>query len=383
MKRWLLAFIPAVALAQNPPSNATTINGASVPASQACVGTNSARQIITGTCSGGGGTPGGSDTQVQLNESAAFGGSSALTFTYGATPPVLAVTGDYQDVRATAAESFRITGRDGVTIPVPFFQPTTASKQIALDIMPKGTPANFSTTAGPAWSDICSTDIIADATNFECLRLTKLTGVALITTVNGGTGVVENIQLGQQGLQKIGIGDASPDQALTLNSSAATNIAMDLRTNGVTKGYVAVAATATSFFNDSLVGDFLVRGANNGSGGGGRLLLGSNAVTAPSGIIIAASTGASAPGATTVNGTLTPAKGIRTATASNTDTAGTLTLSGGTNTFTFTGTYTTAPVCVGSDKTAVAAVQVTASTTVLTINGTGTDAVNYHCIGLN
>ena len=69
-----------------------------------------------------------------------------------------------------------------------------------------------------------------------------------------------------------------------------------------------------------------------------------------------------------------------TTTTANSDLAGTLTLSGGVATYTFITTWTHSPVCTASDVTAVAAVQVSATTGVLTIHGTGTDQVNYICI---
>ena len=75
--------------------------------------------------------------------------------------------------------------------------------------------------------------------------------------------------------------------------------------------------------------------------------------------------------------------GIATGTASNTDLAGQLTLSTGTKTYTFVGTYVSAPICVATDVTALNPVQVSITTTVLTINGTGSDVVNYLCIGRN
>lgn len=89
---------------------------------------------------------------------------------------------------------------------------------------------------------------------------------------------------------------------------------------------------------------------------------------------------------TTVNATsatFSGAPSIITGTASNTDLAGKVTLSTGSGTYTFAGTYATAPVCVATDTTAVNAVKAATSTTVLTLTGTGSDVIAYHCIGLN
>ena len=57
-----------------------------------------------------------------------------------------------------------------------------------------------------------------------------------------------------------------------------------------------------------------------------------------------------------------------------------LIMAGGTGGYTFTGTYTNAPVCTANDTTAIAAVQVVTTNTLLTVNGTGTDVINYTCL---
>jgi len=65
---------------------------------------------------------------------------------------------------------------------------------------------------------------------------------------------------------------------------------------------------------------------------------------------------------------------------SNTDLAGSCTLAGGGCTYTFSLTYTSAPICVATDTTALSAVQVVATTASLTINGTNGDTANYICV---
>ncbi len=74
---------------------------------------------------------------------------------------------------------------------------------------------------------------------------------------------------------------------------------------------------------------------------------------------------------------------IATGTASNTDLAGQVTLVAGAGTQALTGTYTSAPIVVCTDTTAIAAVKCSASTTTITIAGTGTDVINYIAIGRN
>jgi hypothetical protein len=73
---------------------------------------------------------------------------------------------------------------------------------------------------------------------------------------------------------------------------------------------------------------------------------------------------------------------LRTNVSANTDLAGTLTLVAGAASFTFTkGPYSIAPICVASDTTATNVVKVSVTTTVMSLTGTGTDVINYICIG--
>lgn len=73
--------------------------------------------------------------------------------------------------KSAAAEEYEVTER-GVTLgfPVPTIRPTTADKVIAVDIMPNGSPADFSAN-GVAWLDICNEDIKGDVVSaFSALR---------------------------------------------------------------------------------------------------------------------------------------------------------------------------------------------------------------------
>jgi hypothetical protein len=73
---------------------------------------------------------------------------------------------------------------------------------------------------------------------------------------------------------------------------------------------------------------------------------------------------------------------LQTNTTSNTDFAGYVTLSSGSGSYSFSGTYATAPVCTASDTTNVANnVKPTASSTTLTLTGTGSDVISYICVG--
>lgn len=60
-----------------------------------------------------GGSPGGSDTQVQFNDSGAFGGDSGLT--YNKTTDVLTSTGGYVDSSATASKALIVNSGKKIT----------------------------------------------------------------------------------------------------------------------------------------------------------------------------------------------------------------------------------------------------------------------------
>lgn len=89
------------------------------------------------------------------------------------------------------------------------------------------------------------------------------------------------------------------------------------------------------------------------------------------------------PPTTNSTGSLSVGGPVKTGTASNTDFAGQLTLSAGTVSRTFDGIYTSAPICVATDTTAINAVRVQTTTTTLTLTGTTTDVLNYICAGRN
>lgn len=75
------------------------------------------------------------------------------------------------------------------------------------------------------------------------------------------------------------------------------------------------------------------------------------------------------------------AAGIYTGSTSSTNLAGNVTLSAGSGTFTFNPIFTVTPICVATDTIALNPVKVSASVTTLTITGTGTDVINWICIG--
>jgi trimeric autotransporter adhesin len=176
--------------------------------------------LTVSSCTGCGGLSGLTTGVIpQATSATAIGNSSpqldngvttANSLTYAGSVGIAA--NGFLNKTATAAEQYSQFGRAGVGVPVPYFTPTatSATSSIALDLFPHGTPANFSSNTGAAWNDICSTDINADGTDFECLRMGKFTAgtqssAVHISSAAGGTGSVRTMILQLNG-GGVGIG---------------------------------------------------------------------------------------------------------------------------------------------------------------------------------
>jgi hypothetical protein len=194
----------------------------------------------------------------------------------------------------TTSYAFSFKGRQVASVVVPYFTPDTTTTPIALDIFPKGAPSNFTTNTGVAWLDICSTDIEADGTNYECLRLGIFAGGdAHISHAEGGTGTQRNLRLQING-GNVGIGGTiSPSSLLTLNGT--TIPAIELQVSGNARQYFGCTTSNGNWFTGSVTGDHAIRGM------GGRILIGSNSATPVPPIIVTAGN----PGRVTLNGGVT------------------------------------------------------------------------------
>lgn len=286
--------------------------------------------------------------------------------------------------KGTTAEEFKLTGRIGVGIPVAYLTPIANNSVQVLDMFPRGSPTDFSSNAGAVWTDWCSTDIIADGTNWECLRTTKWTtgnhsSAAEISTVKGGTGVVRNLCLQCNGssVGKVGINNyGSASYIFAIND--ATNPAMEVQVAGTAKLLVGSASATNGLFTGSASGDVVFRGL------GGAVLLGSSATSASASLKIASGN----PGIVTIvgAGAFGSAGSHINTQAASTDIAGTIAISSSTSAaFTFNTAYTNAPNCTltpTSDPTSTGTWWVTTSTTAVTahVSISGTITFMYHCV---
>jgi hypothetical protein len=164
------ALIPVVNGSLLTNVNAVDVNGATVPASQPCVGTNSSRQIVTGTCSGGGSGLNGVNTQSGASYTWVSGDASVLvdrTYTTGACA---------------------ISAPSAATLPanwVGFFQNdcngvlTITATSPSVFILPNGTTSATLTVATPGQGG----SVWSDQTNYH-LNGTLLAGGAGIICAN-------------------------------------------------------------------------------------------------------------------------------------------------------------------------------------------------------
>lgn len=335
-------------------------------------------------------------SSITDNSYAGFG--TAVTYQSGSTAALLCFSGINADgtctnivfpvaptlpswnwVNGTTAEAYQMTGRNGVGLPVPYLTPTSSPLGIAFDIFPHAVDAvtqvaDFSTTTGVSWMDVCSNDVFQTGSNYECLRLGKTnpggthSGAVTVGSAFGGTGVVRPLTLQPLG-GNVGVGSFTAPQALTVNTG--TNPVLDMQTAGTDRLFIGAAGAAGAFFTTTAIGDVGIRGL------GGAMFLGTSSSTGTQAMRI----GAGTPGSVATYGQFIPKLNIITSVTTNTDLAGILTLSGGTATYTFIGTYVTSPVCLADSTTSNRAFVSATSTTTFTVTGTGTDTVNYHCIG--
>jgi hypothetical protein len=122
---------------------------------------------------------------------------------------LLSVQGGGVDVNpaSVSGEQFRVGGRSGLGIPVPYFSPTVSSSVAALDISPTKGARDFD-GIGVAWVDIC--DTVTDSTanscasspnsSYESLRLgIHQNGNVFIGSAAGGKGTIHPLQLQNAG----------------------------------------------------------------------------------------------------------------------------------------------------------------------------------------
>ncbi len=182
-------------------------------------------------CGGAGGSPGGSDTQVQFNDSSSFGGDAGLTF--NKTTNVLTATGKLisaglQPTYVTKTANYTLTDTDGtvqgLTNAFTLTLPTAVGIQGRIYVLVNAQTANTITIDGNAAETVCgsgtyallNTSIIiqSDNANWQCLAslalpLSGLTSGGVIYATSS-TGLASSALLAQNGIVNGGGAGTAP-----------------------------------------------------------------------------------------------------------------------------------------------------------------------------
>lgn len=139
-------------------------------------------------------------------------------------------------------------GWGGTNFALPYLRPSSSGGHIAFDVMPNGGPDDV-------WIDICSTDIVADSTNYETLKLYKAyNGDAYVRTTKAGSGTKRSLQIG--GATTKFTSGASDTLAwtidasghLTANAAIAPQIFAGLVTNSTLASIGSTSSNSSGFY---------------------------------------------------------------------------------------------------------------------------------------
>jgi hypothetical protein len=92
---------------------------------------------------------------------------------------------------------------------VPYLRPVDIGTSFAFDLMPAGTSSQQN-----VWEDVCSSDVVGDSSDWECLYLAKnANGYGSVSLNKNGTGTLRNLALQEYG-GNVGIGTTTPQSRL-------------------------------------------------------------------------------------------------------------------------------------------------------------------------
>jgi len=180
------------------------------------------------TIGGGGGTPGGADTQVQFNDGGAFGGDAGLTF--NKTTDTLAVGGGLVvDTSTLVVDSTNNRVGIGTATPLSQFHSQTGSNTFNFVASRGSTTANDFAAIGFRVTT-STADPIASIKGGIFFERTDTNGRGLLHLSNNGVDSTENASLATARLTidyngLIGLGTTAPTHTLTLPSTS-TGIAL-------------------------------------------------------------------------------------------------------------------------------------------------------------
>lgn len=184
--------------------------------------------ITTGTLASGTKVSLGSDATGDIYYN---GGSGALTrssgINYNGSGFLSLDSGLY--IR-TGNTKFKFGVRNAVpSFPVPYFRPTTATKTMAMDLMPNGSPSDYSGN-GLCWFDCDDKDTYIDENNLNTSRLGISSTVAYVASMKFGTATAKPFAI------VVGSNEAT-DRVMTFTTNKAS-VSMDQNIAGYSSFYV-------------------------------------------------------------------------------------------------------------------------------------------------
>jgi hypothetical protein len=241
--------------------NATTVNGAAVPASQSCLGSNASSQFIAGTCSGSGNTTSTSLTTNAIPK--ANGATSIVNSLLSDTGTLLSYTGTGGISSLGYATTGTVNGfsnfiHSGVAAAAPGVNAWQISPAVSIT-----TPWSFSPAAAPAtgvWYGTLTSGVVQQSfktlqgTDSNILTAGTISGTLalLCTDANGGATTVSCPSGGSVAnyytsglLTRIGPSNVTPTENLDVGAPTDTSISAFVFRGTAQSGNVFGVGTST------------------------------------------------------------------------------------------------------------------------------------------
>lgn len=216
----------------------------------------------TYTTPAGGGTPGGSDTQIQFNDGGAFGGDA--DFTWNKTTKLLSLTGT-QAITATSTTALAV-GQNGATNPAFAVDTNTASSATGVVIQSRA--SGTSTVGMTATSSAGSCDLVVSSKGLGILDLNGGSSGSVRINPGGATRITisSTVFTGSTSLTNYIFGAGASNTAATVRFlyTAAADAALTAGANAIAV-HMNLGATRTHASNTAIAlqQDMLISGSTH------------------------------------------------------------------------------------------------------------------------